>query len=152
MRWHHLLCACLLVAGVTPAAAAPPEPSRSLDRLSLPPRAIVYVLTTGGAELQGELVRASQAGGVELVRADGRMVAVPASDVVRVWRRGDSLRNGLLVGAAIGAAGLVTAAASCRVDCAGFVAGMVVGAGVWTGAGALVDAARTGRTLVYLAP
>jgi hypothetical protein len=152
MTRRVVLFLLLCVGLATPSMAGRPEPSRSLDRLAVDPEATVFVLTTGGAELRGRLVRTSEATGVDMLTGDGRLLQVSAADVVRIWRRGDSVRNGLLIGSAIGAAGLVVAASSCRHDCASFATGMVLGAGVWAGAGALVDAARTGRTLIYQRP
>jgi len=150
---HRLLLTLLLCLGVAPRLmAGPSEPSRSLDRLGIDPDATVFVVMTTGAEMRGRIVRSSDATGVDLVTSDGRSLQVPAADILRIWRRGDSVRNGLLIGSAIGAAGLVVAASSCRYDCSSFAVGMALGAGVWAGAGALVDAARTGRTLIYQRP
>ena len=87
---------------------------------------------------------------------------VPAADVVNVTRAGDSLKNGALIGAAVGGVGAIGVYADIEdqygyssnpcdtAGCKAALAAVVVG--VWTGIGMLVDRAIKGREEVYRAP
>lgn len=141
------LVACLLAA--LPASAA--EPVRSLELMSVAPQAVIYVRTTSGAEIQGRFVRSSSQVLVLSV-ADGSELTLPADEVSRVWRRGDGLRNGAIVGGAFGLAGAIFGQSQCT-DCSSEIAiGIALGVPLWAGIGALVDRVHVGRTLIYLAP
>jgi len=82
------------------------DPGEALDVLTerLRPFDRIYVLTTGGREVAGQFSRATGTSLTVLVR-HGLAREIPASDVQRVWRRGESLvKRGMLYGAMFGAA------------------------------------------------
>jgi hypothetical protein len=112
----------------------------------------VYVLDSSARETTGTFAKASQAS-MELL-VDGQIREIPLTDIRQVARRGDSLWNGALIGAAFGA---VTLQASCGSalngsgECTrlGRVGLAMMGAGVWGAIGAGIDALIHGRTVVY---
>ena len=81
-------------------------PGDALDVLTvrLRPFDRIYVLTTGGREVAGQFSRATGTSLTVLVR-HGLAREIPAGEVQRVWRRGESLaKRGMLYGAMVGAA------------------------------------------------
>jgi len=136
---------------------APAHAQPSLDRwagFDVKELQTIYVRDTAGIETAGRLLQLNSdslvvlAGGVERRFEPG--------DVVRLQKR-DSLRNGTLIGLAVGAAmGLLAAGISdCPGEdpggsCAGVRATTVaVSMGVYTGLGAGIDALIRGRTTIY---
>ena len=88
---------------------------------------------------------------------DGQVRAIPMTDVARVAKRGDSMRNGFLIGFAAGAVpvgGLIIGGCynTGNQDCE--ITGLLLGTlfGLETGAvGALIDFLIPGRTVIYTA-
>ena len=112
-----------------------------------PPRGVARVfvqLAGGGEEITGHLVDLSPAGATLLV--DGVRRDVPIASVLRVQTRGDSLWNGALIGAAVGALTFAFVAAEYGDEA---VAGGLIGTAVWASIGASVDALLPGRTTIY---
>ena len=111
----------------------------------------VYVLDDTGQETTGNFLRLDADSLVVLI--DGREQRFEAARVKRLAKRGDSLKNGLYLGAIIGAAlgGLL---ADCfyqdRVCGTGRRAGTAaVSAGFWAAIGGGIDALKQGRTTLY---
>ena len=94
--------------------------ARDLAQMLVMPDAIVYVRTKSGADIQGRFVRASTQALV-MSGLDGREVTLTVEEVMFVWRRGDSLRNGAIIGALVGVAGAVGGQSTCS-DCSAEVA------------------------------
>jgi hypothetical protein len=147
-----------LLLTLVPAAASAQEtpltwPARDPSRL-----ATVYILDAKGAETAGQLLRFERDAVVVLV--NGLERRFEAADVSRIQRRGDSLRNGAIAGAIVGAAlGVLSAGISdCPGDesgdgCPGFRALAVpVSAALYAAVGTGIDALIPGRTTVYVAP
>jgi hypothetical protein len=126
-------------------------------KLPLSNLSTVYVVDDTGAETSGRLVHVSAhsltvaAGGIER--------QFEATHVRRIDRRGDSVRNGALIGAIAGAVmGLAGAGLS---DCPGRHPGghcpgeraalVAVSTGAYAAAGTVIDACHVGRTTVYVA-
>src|SRR5687768_15697602 len=112
-----------------------------------PPRGVVRVflqLADGGDEITGHLLDLSPAGATLLV--DGVRREVPIASVLRVQTRGDSLWNGALIGAAVGAVTFALVAAEYGDEA---VVGGLVGTALWASIGASVDALIPGRTTIY---
>ena len=139
-------CAALLAAPVSAA-----EPARDLAAMRVTPATVVYVRTSTGADVEGRFVRAS-ARDLVIAGPDGRETTLGADQVVFVWRRGDSLRNGAIIGGLFGLAGGIFGQSQCT-DCSGEIAiGVGLGVPLWAGIGALIDRQHAGRTLIYRAP
>ena len=119
----------------------------------------VYVLDANARETTGTFERVSAASMSLLV--DGQIREIPLSDIRQVARRGDSLWNGALIGAAFG--GVLGAVASTSLNdqsqCSDpncitsgeRVAVALVSAGLYGAIGAGIDALIHGRTVVYRA-
>ena len=117
----------------------------------------MYVLDRSGAETTGRLLGLNPDSLVLLV--DGIERRFDMTSVTRIQKR-DSLKNGTLIGAAVGTAmGLVAAGITdCPSEdpgggCGGFrVAAFATSLGMYTGIGAGIDALVRGRTTIYAAP
>lgn len=143
-----------------PAQAAAQQPARSFDQLNtrLKPGDKVWVTDAEGREIEGR-VRGLSAGSL-LLDAGGRPQEFDAGRVGLIqFRPGDSLKNGVLLGAVIGAAlGVASCAAnsSCIEDEGGPGVSMalgIMGAAAGAGLGAGIDAAVKGpKLVVYRAP
>ena len=115
----------------------------------------VYVTDDAGRQTEGKLLRLDTDALVLLV--DGTEQRFEAARVQRIDKRGDSLRNGVLIGAALGIVfGSISAGISdCPGDdpgggCPGFRVGTFAGAlGIYTALGTAVDAMIVGRTRVF---
>jgi hypothetical protein len=153
----------LVLAATVPAEAG--EPARSMAALEerVKPGTDVDVVDRQGRILRGGFARADDEGVLVTPygSAEGRRIA--ASDVMSVTSTGDSLKNGALIGAAVGALGAIGFAAGLEdpydpyappaCSTTGCKVGMsVASVAVWTGIGVLVDRAIKGREVVYRAP
>ena len=118
----------------------------------------VYVLDATGTETSGRLLRLNPDSLVVVVGGVERRFE--AAGVTRIQTRGDSLRNGAIIGAVVGAAlGLLVGGFS---DCSGEgpsgscpgggAAILLVSTGVYAAIGAGIDALVVGRTTLYEAP
>lgn len=143
------------MTALLPAHAAAQEGSRiwrSLDASKLPE---VHVLDGTGTEIRGRLLSIEPSSLVLLV--DGVERRFDARDIRRIDRRGDSLRNGTLIGATLGAIlGVLGAGmsdcpqSSDDAGCPGLrVAMFLTNVAVWTSCGTAIDAAIQGRTRIY---
>lgn len=118
----------------------------------------VYLRDQSGAETSGKLLRLSPEAVVLLVDGSERPFAM--ADVSRIQKRGDSLRNGALIGGALGLGiGILMGGiadcpgANASGPCPAFHAVLVpVAALTYAALGAGVDALVQGRTTIYAAP
>jgi hypothetical protein len=149
----------ILTAALLPAGAHAQEPASSWPGLA-PSGGVstVYVVDDTGVETTGRLLRLNADSIVLLV--DGAERQFDAARVRRIQRRGDSLRNGAIIGAVVGVGiGLLAGGiADCGRDdpgggCPGTrVAALLVSTGVYAAVGAGIDALIQGRTTLYEAP
>jgi|CXWL01.1.fsa_nt_gi hypothetical protein len=150
MKSH--LCVIMALCAVVfalPVSAA--EPARDLASMRVALDAEVYVRTSNGAEIRGRFVRASTQALV-ITRSDGRETMLTSEQVTIVWKRGDGLRNGAIIGGLVGLASGVLGQSQCT-DCSSEVAiGVGLGVPIWAGVGALIDRQHVGRTVIYRAP
>jgi hypothetical protein len=117
----------------------------------LRPGDTVYVLETQELQVAGRVVEISGSTLTVLVNGDRR--AFHPSTTQEIWRRGDSLRNGLAIGAIGGLlAGGFLGGRNEGEEGSFFPAGGFLGTLIGAGLGAAVDAAFVGRQLVYRAP
>ncbi len=144
-----ILAALVAVSFSTPASAQSPD-------VALTGLFPVYVLDRTGEETKGRLV--SLTGSAVVLQMDSATRSFNLTDVVRVDRQGDSLKNGAVIGAVIGGVvGILTAAglADCpspQSSCPGArVAMPIISIGVWSAIGAGIDALIPGRTLLWKA-
>jgi len=158
-----------LLALAAPVPAGAGEPARSMTALEerVQPGTPIDVVDRQGRILRGDFVRADDEGVLVTTYGSAEGRRVPAGDVMSVTRAGDSLKNGILIGAGVGIAlgiGVVATPESERITCVDGVcrpwcvsdacnAGVaVLGAAMSTGIGALIDRAIKGREVVYRAP
>jgi hypothetical protein len=137
---------CLLsVAAPLAAQEAVPNPPRLTDMFT------VFVLDRSGAETEGTLVSLSDSVVVVRTRTAERTIAL--TDVVRIQRKGDSLKNGAIIGAVIGGASGLAVAGGCASDpgCGSGIgiASVLTGIGIWAAIGAGIDALIQRRTLIW---
>ena len=145
----------LAVLLVVPAAAHAQEPLGGWRGLNASSLDTIYVTDDAGRRTEGKLLRLEPQSLVMLV--EGTEQRFDAARVQRIDRRGDSLKNGAWIGAALGVLfGSITAGISdCPGsdpggDCTGFRIGTFVGAlGIYTAIGVGVDAMIVGRTRVF---
>lgn len=154
MKRYIAVLAATLAPNVV-CAQGTPQSWPGLDTAGL---STVYVLDDRGIEISGKLLRLNTDSLVLLVGATEQRF--DADHVRRIQKRGDSLRNGALIGAVVGAAlGLLVAGISdCPGDdpggsCPGTRAAAFVGStGVYAAIGTGIDALVVGRTTLYEAP
>jgi hypothetical protein len=148
--------ALVLGAGPVIAQGAPPDwPGLKSSALST-----VYVLDDVGRETSGKLLRFDRDALVLLV--GGTEERIEAARVKRIARRGDSLKNGAIIGAVIGVGmGLLSAGIADCVDDQGHVGGcgsgrtiaiVAMASGVYASIGTAIDALNVGRTTIYESP
>lgn len=151
-------CIAILAATLVPSAVCAQETTQSWPGLDTAGLSTVYVLDETGIEISGKFLRLNPDSLVLLVGGAERRFE--AARVRRIEKRGDSLRNGALIGAVVGAAmGLIFAGIS---DCPGNdpggscpgtrAAAFLLSTGVYAGIGTGIDALVVGRTTLYEAP
>jgi hypothetical protein len=150
----------LALAGAAPAGAG--EPARSMAALeeSVQPGTEVDVVDRQGRMVRGEFVRADGEGILVTLYGSAEGRRVPAGDVMNVTRAGDSMKNGALIGAGVGAFSTLLVFADdssgaadplCTTTRCKVSTGVMMTA-MYAGIGALIDRAIKGRTVVYRAP
>jgi hypothetical protein len=145
----------LLIAALSPGVASAQEAASNWPGLVSSQLSTVYVLDNTGAETSGKLLRLNPDSIVLLV--DGAERRFETARVARIQKRGDSLRNGAIIGAVVGVAmGILTAGISdCPGDhpgggCPGSRAALfLVSTGVYSAIGVGIDALIPGRTTLY---
>jgi hypothetical protein len=131
----------LVLLGAVPAAAQESAPS------GVKP---VYALMGTGEELQGHLLRLGPDTLTLLVSGTRR--EVPLDAVLRIQTSGDPVRNGALIGAAVG---FVWCAVICGqgVDSTGqYLAVVAANTAFFAALGTAIDASIVGRTTLYSRP
>jgi hypothetical protein len=148
----------ILTATLAPSVVWAQGTAQSWPGLDTAGLSTMYVLDDTGMEISGKLLRLNPDSLVLLVgEAEHR---VDAARVRRIQKRGDSLRNGAVIGAVVGAAmGLLVARISdCSANdpggsCPGTrAAAFLFSTGIYTAIGVGIDALVVGRTTLYEAP
>ena len=148
-----LAASVALLAGVCPARAQQPTAAPTFADVQPGGLPTVFVTDRAGRETTGRLVRITDSA-VTIAVAGGERTFTP-DEVSWIDRKGDSLRNGTLIGlgVGIGFGFLAAGIADCpdaRESCPGTRAlGFVMSAGVYSAIGAGIDAAITGRTRIW---
>ena len=148
-------CIALLALTLVPASVWAQDTLHNWNALNPSGLSTVYVLDDTGQETTGKFLRVDADSLVVLI--DGREQRFEAARVKRVAKRGDSLKNGLYIGAIIGAAmGLFADAchdSSGRLCHGGRKAASVAAiAGLYAAVGLVIDALKQGRTTLYEGP
>jgi hypothetical protein len=145
----------ILIAALSPGVASAQDAAANWPGLVSSRLSTVYVLDNTGAETSGKLLQLNPDSIVLLV--DGAERQFETARVARIQKRGDSLRNGAIIGAVVGVAmGIITAGISdCPGDhpgggCPGSRAALfLVSTGVYSAIGTGIDALIPGRTTLY---
>jgi hypothetical protein len=147
----------ILILVVNTHSAAAQTQTRAWPGLTTSAGSTIYVLDDTGRETSGTLLRLT-AEGIDLL-VNGSPSHFNAAHVRRLQARGDSLRNGALVGALVGlglgaAAALISDCPAARPDgCPGSRAAVVaISTGAYAALGTGIDALNVGRTTLYEAP
>lgn len=134
----------------TPAQTQPPDPMIKAEGLPT-----VFLTDRQGAEHRGRLIRVEPSEVVLLGPSGER--TFKREEITLIEKRGDSLKNGAIIGAAVGVlAGFLTAGMgdcpdaeqSCDVARVTYFA---ISVGLYTAIGTGIDAAVRGRTVLYRA-
>jgi len=130
------------------ATAAAPASAQSADFSGVQPKGLptVYVTDRQGQETKGKIVSWTDSA-VVLRVDDGATRTFKTGEAVRIDLRGDSLKNGALIGAGVGLAiGLMTSAACWECDGSFAVTMTLASAGIYAAIGTGIDALIPGRT------
>ena len=149
------LCLTILAVTVISTALFAQETPQDWPGFDVSGLSTLYVLDDTGSETAGRLLRLEPDSLVLFVNGAERRF--DASRVRRIEKRGDSLRNGALIGAVVGAVfGVLGATIS---DCPGNnpsgpcpgsqAALFLVSTGMWAAIGTGIDALVTRRTTLY---
>ena len=147
----------ILVVTLVPGAVSAQDTAKSWPGQAALESSTVFVRDDTGVETAGMLLRVDPDSLV--LRVGDTERRFDAARVTRIEKRGDSLRNGAVIGAIVGAAvGLLSASiADCPGDgggrCPGFRAAAFLGStGIYAAIGTGIDALVVGRTTLYEAP
>ncbi len=150
----------LIVAGMVlvPGVAGAQHPPNSWSELMPDGWSTVHVMDDAGVEVSGRFVRLNPDSLVLLI--GDKEIRLEAPRVRRIQKQGDSLRNGVVIGALVGVGvGLLASGiadcpgADAGGSCPGFRAAALVGStGLYAGLGAGIDALVSGRTTLYEGP
>jgi hypothetical protein len=140
------LLACSACAHVQPTQSWPELRQR------LAPGRPIAVVDVKGSEVQGKV--ASVSASALTLKVNGALRRFDSADVREVRRNGDSLRNGLLIGAAVGVLGAILPDDRCsgspRVCNDRQILPRLTFAAAATAVGIGVDALHRDRTVLYL--
>lgn len=156
MRW----CLAILAVTLVPSVVCAQGTGTSWSGLDMETAGLstVYVLDDTGVETSGKFLRLDPESIVLLV--GGVEQRFEAARVRRIEKRGDSLRNGAVIGAIVGAVMgvLVAGLADCPGTdqdggCAGArTAGVLLSTAAYAAIGTGIDAWVVGRTTLYATP
>ena len=119
----------------------------------LPPAGLkaVIVQQADDGEVQGYLLDLGP--DTITVLVDGMPASLPLNRVSRVQVRGDSLKNGALIGALIGGAWCaLVCGQAIGYDDPMVISAIAANAALWAGVGAGIDAMKVGRTTIFQRP
>ncbi len=140
MKQRVVIASVLLLIAVSTVSAQDAE-----DRTRRVEKVILIPLT--GEDIVGELL---ELGPTALkLRVDNVVREIPLDSVVRIDRRGDSVKNGAIIGGAIGLAVGLSFIAEYGGEAVGFA---LATSGIWALLGTGVDALIPGRTAIYRRP
>ena len=154
LTWFDCRWLCVALAVLTRAATASAQPAAtSLQQLlHLGTEKRVTVTDANGRDVRGTIADVSQSRLCLRIGRESRCLDAVDIDSVRV-RKEDSLANGALIGAAVGAGvtSLIFLDNECRDDPSCYAAVAFYG-GIGAAAGLIIDALIHGSVVVYTAP
>jgi hypothetical protein len=143
------LAVLMVTCGVMPAHAQNADLGNLWRQVTSGDR--VQVKEASGHQTTGMFGKVSES--ALSVMVDGRVLEIPANDVREVRRRGDSVKNGFLIGAGVGAALGAAALYSCESTpaepCLGPIPGALMGGAAYGAIGAVIDHFITGWTVAF---
>ena len=133
-----------------PEPATKPERQKTPELKGLPVATLstVYVLDDGGRETQGMLI-SLDAVSIVIRAEDGTVRRYEVANVRRVSKRGDSLKNGAIIGAVFGAVAGALAVSFDDGSAGEKALGFLGATGFYALVGAGIDALIPGRTTIY---
>lgn len=159
-RWVNASAMTLITVFVIPVPALSQPSHHDWQVLDGARLSTVLVLDGAGEETTGRLIGLSPDSLVLQIGEEERRFQ--ATNVRRIVKRGDSLKNGALIGALVGGIfGALSSGSDCSdttldalAPCGGGARalGATIGAAAFAGIGVGIDALRTGRTTLYEAP
>ncbi len=145
------LAVLMVMCGVVPAHAQNADLGNLWRQVTTGDR--VLVKEASGHQTAGIFAKVSES--ALSVMIDGKVSEIAAGDVREVKRRGDSVKNGFLIGAGVGAALGAAALANCESTpeepCLGPISGALLGGVVYGGIGAAIDHFIQGWTVAFRA-
>jgi hypothetical protein len=136
---------CVVVVAL---ALLSPQSAHAQAGSSHPQLERIFVTHAGsGEELRGCLLNIGPETLSMLV--DNRRVDLPLTDVLRIDRRGDSLKNGALIGAGVFAALCALGCYAGTRNAGEATAALVIDTALGAAIGASIDAMHSGRTAIY---
>lgn len=147
--------AVVLMVLLWACAAHAQEPGRTWPGHDPSQLSMIYVLDDTGVETSGRLLRFEP--DAVVLSVEGAERRFEATQVKRIQKKGDSLKNGAIIGAVVGGVlgGLSAGVADCpgsRSGCPAFRIFMpIFSAAFYGAAGTGIDALVRGRTTLYLA-
>jgi hypothetical protein len=144
---QHVLAFAFLTAIINAAPAA----AQSNPNVPARPVSTVYVRSIGGDEVRGQLLRLGPDSLTLLEQGSSRDIRL--ADVARIDARGDSVKNGAIIGAAV-------LAGWCAIVCPQGLDGynnsqlpiiLAINTALGAAVGAGIDAMHVGRTTIYRA-
>ena len=142
--------AALAAALATASAAHAQATFANVQPSGLP---TVYVVDRAGTETRGRLISITES--LVSIDVNGATKTFTPDEVSLIERKGDSLKNGAIIGAVIGIGGglLSTALADCpgvADSCPGAkIAGVFLSTAIYAAIGTGIDAAVSGRTRIW---
>lgn len=138
-------------------ASAQTVPPATADVPALKGMFPVYIVEKSGDEVAGQLISLTR---TALVLQTGKPTPATRTfdlnDVAQVYRKGDSLKNGAIIGAIFGAATGIVAGLECTGNDTPSSCGagtkttiILTSIGAWSAIGVAIDALIPGRTLIW---
>jgi hypothetical protein len=138
-------------------ASAQTAPPTTADVPALKGMFPVYIVEKSGDEVAGQLISLTR---TALVLQTGKPTPATRTfdlnDVAQVYRKGDSLKNGAIIGAIFGAATGIVAGLECTGNDTPSSCGagtkttiILTSIGAWSAIGVAIDALIPGRTLIW---
>jgi hypothetical protein len=153
MRFMTILAALVCCGAAVPASAQAPSAQATFGQVRAEGTPTVYVTDRAGQETMGQLITFSES---EITIKTGALTKTfTAAEVSLVERKGDSLKNGLIIGTVIGLAASSLAVGEVCLGQSGHscvgqrIAFTLIGTAFYAAVGAGIDALIPGRRRIW---